>query len=157
MMEEKKTIFDFVSGAFATFGIIIVIFMILTLAVGDAAVGYSSFFEFGRRALSINTLFQLLALSLVIRACRELLLTDRWIRRMSMLIRNTLFFLTITIVIVLFVILCEWFPLSDMTAWTGFLISFALCSSIGVALSRIMEKAENRKMDQALERYKSGR
>ena len=45
MMEEKKTIFDFVSGAFATFGIIIVIFMILTLAV----VRQRDFFFFSKR------------------------------------------------------------------------------------------------------------
>ena len=72
---------------------------------------------------------------------------------MSMLVRNILFFLTITIAIILFVILFQWFPLFDVKAWIGFLVSFVLCSSLAVMVSRIREKAENKEMDQALERY----
>lgn len=33
------------------------------------------------------------------------------------------------------------------------IFSFALCSSLAVVISRIKEKAENQKMDRALERY----
>jgi hypothetical protein len=39
-------------------------------------------------------------------------------------------------------------------AWIGFFASFAICSVVAAFISRIKEKTENLKMDQALERYK---
>ena len=152
-MEEKKTVFEYMSDVFSTFGIIVVIFMALNLVIGEIAFGYSPFFEYGKQALSIKTLLQLFAVSVIIRACREVLLTDRWIRQMSMLVRNILFFVSITITVIFFVIVFQWFPLLDVVAWLGFLISFALCSAVAVVISRMREKAENLKMEQALERY----
>lgn len=154
MMEEKKNVFDYIGELLATFGIIILIFTILVLVIGEAASGYSPFFEYGKSALSISTLFQLLGLSFVISVFRNLLLTDRWIKQTSMLIRNILFFLAITVTIVLFVITFNWFPISDVKAWIGFIISFAVCSSLAVIISRIKENSENRKMEQALDRFK---
>ncbi len=153
-MEEKKNVFDYIGELFATFGIITGIFMILILVIGDLASGYSSFFEYGKQALSINTLFQLLCLSFIISVCRNILLTDRWVRQMSMLVRNILFFLAITVAIIFFVIIFKWFPLFDIKAWIGFIISFAVCSFLAVVISRIRENAENRKMEQALDRFK---
>ena len=99
-MEEKKNVFDYIGELFATFGIITGIFMILILVIGDLASGYSSFFEYGKQALSINTLFQLLCLSFIISVCRNILLTDRWVRQMSMLVRNILFFLAIVVTLI---------------------------------------------------------
>lgn len=153
-MEEKKNVFDYIGELFATFGIITGIFMILILVIGDLASGYSSFFEYGKQALSINTLFQLLCLSFIISVCRNILLTDRWVRQMSMLVRNILFFLAITVAIIFFVIIFKWFPLFDIKAWIGFIISFVVCSFLAVVISRIRENAENRKMEQALDRFK---
>ena len=154
MMEEKKNMFDHISELFATFGIITCIFMILIVVIGDLAYGYSSFFEYGKKALSINTLFQLVGLSFIISVCRNVFLTDRWIRQMSIIVRNILFFLLLIVTIVLFVIMFKWFPISDIKAWVGFIISFAVCSSLGVVIIRIKENSENRKMEQALDRFK---
>lgn len=157
MMEERKTVFDYISGLFATYGIIVVIFAVLDLAVGKEAAGYSTFFAYGNNALGVNTLLQLLLLSVIISVAANLLLSDRWIRRMPMIARNILFFLTITVAIVLFVIVFAWFPLHDPKAWAGFLISFTLCSALAVVISRLRERAENRKMDRALELYRNQR
>lgn len=154
MMEEKKTVFDHISGLFATFGIVVVIFMILVRVIGDAAFGHSLFFEYGSRALPINLLCQWFVLSVFISILKELLFTDRWISRMSMFVRIVLFFLAVTIVIVLFVIVFKWFPLNDVKAWIGFFASFAICSAVAAMISRTKEKAENLKMEQALKRYK---
>lgn len=154
MMEEKKNVFDYISEIFATFGIITGIFMILVLVVGDQALGYSSFFEYGKQALSITTLFQLLGLSFIISVCKNILLTDRWIKQMSMLIRNILFFLAITVAIILFVILFKWFPLFDLLAWIGFIVSFAFCCALAIVVSKIRENSENWKMEQALDKFK---
>ena len=69
--------------------------------------------------------------------------------------RNLAFFLTITTVIVVFIILFAWFPADDISAWIGFVVSFAVCSAIGVLISKLKEKAENKKMAQALERFQN--
>ena len=41
-MEENKTFFNYVSQVFATFGMIVLIFMILSMVVGNLVIGYSS-------------------------------------------------------------------------------------------------------------------
>ena len=64
-------------------------------------------------------------------------------------------FVSVTIAVVVFIIAFKWFPVNDIRAWIGFFISFAICSLFGVLFSRLKEKAENKKMDAALEKYKS--
>ena len=154
-MEENKTLFHTTGAVFTTYGVIVVIFLLLNLILGDAANGYSSLFAYGRGAFSTGTLAELFVLSLLISVCRSVLLTDRWIRTMSMLKRNILFFLTVTVFIVIFVIAFQWFPLQDPLAWVGFIVSFAVCSALGVLISRLREKAENEKMNRALEQYRA--
>ena len=157
MMEDRKTIFTYIGETFATYGIIVFLFVLITAGIGKDAEGYSTFFTFGNRAISLHTLLQLLGLAVVISICRNVLFDDRWIRSMSMLARNVLFFLIITVTIVLFVILFGWFPINDMKAWIGFFISFAVSSTVAVVLSRIRERAENDKMNRALEKYNGGK
>ncbi len=156
-MEDRKTIFTYIGETFATYGIIVFLFVLITAGIGKDAEGYSTFFTFGNRAMSLHTLLQLLGLAVVISVCRNVLFDDRWIRSMSMLARNVLFFLIITVTIVLFVILFGWFPINDMKAWIGFFISFAVSSTVAVVLSRIRERAENDKMNRALEKYNGGK
>ena len=55
-------------------------------------------------------------------------------------------------VYVIFVILFDWFPIDDLSAWAGFALSFAACTAASVAISRLKEKTENKKMEQALGR-----
>ncbi len=37
----------------------------------------------------------------------------------------------------------------------GFLISFAVCSALAILISRLREKAENERMNRALEKYRN--
>ena len=155
MMEDKKSIFYYVSTVFATYGVIILIFVVLNMLIGEDAYGYSSLFEYGGKGLSVSSLIQLFVLSVIICVARNILFSDRWITNLSMLIRNTIFFGLITVVIVVFVLIFRWFPIDDIAAWIGFIVSFAVCSFLGVMISRIREKTENEKMNLALEKYKN--
>ena len=47
--------------------------------------------------------------------------------------------------------------LSDVTAWIGFLLSFVPCMVAGILIFRLRERAENKLMQNALEKFKSGR
>lgn len=156
-MEENKTIFNYISQVFATYGIIIAIFIILGCIVGEESVGYSSLFEYGNQGFSTATLIQLFAVSVVVSIGQILFLTDKWIKNLSIIIRSALFFVAIIIVIAFFVIAFEWFPVDDPKSWFGFLLSFSVCSLIGVVVGILREKMENEKMDQALDRYRKRR
>ena len=152
-MEEKKTLFYDINSLLATYGLIVILFVILQTFVGEGASVFSSLFAYGANGFTKSTLLQLFALSVIITAARILLLSDRLIRRMSMLLRNALFFVTITLSIILFVICFNWFPVTNTAAWIGFFISFGICSAVGIIFSRLRERSEDQKMNRALEEY----
>ena len=50
-MEEKKTIFDYIGQLFATYGIIVAIFLIFGSCIGSLAKGHSSLFPWEKKGL----------------------------------------------------------------------------------------------------------
>ena len=156
-MKEKKTAFTYISQVFATYGIIVTIFILFSLLIGEGTGSYSPLFQLGKAGLTLRTLRQLLLLSAVITFVQVLFLTDRWIKNMSILRRNMLFFVLVFVAIVGMILLFGWFPVNDLLAWVGFLISFVVSMGISVLISRLKERAENRRMEAALEKYQQGR
>ena len=73
---------------------------------------------------------------------------------MALIVRNILFFLTIMIAITVFVIIFGWFPINEVGAWIGFIVSFAVCTAVSAVFMRLEERAENKKMQEALNRLK---
>ena len=152
-MEEKKSLYYYIGRLFTTYGIIVLMFVIITDMIGGHAQGYSTLFELGKRGLTLNTLLQLFALAVIISVCRRILYSDSLIKSMSIIARNIIFFVVITVTITLFVIFFGWFPINDISAWIGFFISFAVSSAVAVIVSRMLERAENNRMNRALEKY----
>lgn len=153
-MEDKKTIFSYISQVFATYGVILFIFIILGITIGDSVREHSSLFELGNQGYSISTLLQLFIFAVIVSVSQIAFLTDKWINKLSFFYRNVLFFGSITVFVIMFAILFHWFPIDDIGAWTGFILSFAICTTIGVIITRLKEQAENRKMEQALDKFK---
>lgn len=156
-MEERKTVFNYISQVFATFGIIVTIFILFSLLIGEGTGAYSTLFALGRAGLGIGTLLELLLLSAIITLVQVLFLTDRWIRNMSIVWRNVLFFLTVLAAIVAMIWLFGWFPVDDLLAWGGFLVSFVLSMGLSILISRLRERAENERMQAALDKYQKDR
>ena len=156
-MEENKNIFDYISQLFATYGVIVGIFIVFTTAIGNGADEYSSLFSYKDAALGIPTLLQLLGLAGLITVSQVIFLTDRVIKGMSMAVRYVLFFITIMLAIIVMVVVFKWFPADDPKAWCGFFISFIVSMFISAFLTRLAEKAENRKMQEALDKFNSRR
>ena len=152
MMENNKTIFTYISQVFATFGIILLLFVLFGLTIGDSTKEYSSLFTLGSQGFSTATILQLFFLAVIISLAQITFLTDRWIQNLALILRNILFFTTVILTIVIFVILFDWFPIDDLSAWAGFALSFAASTAASVAISRLKEKTENKKMEQALGR-----
>ena len=57
------------------------------------------------------------------------------------------------ILIVFMIVAFNWFPVSDMAAWLGFIISYALSMIISLLVTRLKERTENSKMQEALDKY----
>lgn len=48
----------------------------------------------------------------------------------------------------------NWFPISDVKAWAGFVISYTIIMIVRVMITKYREHAENSKMQDALNNYK---
>ena len=154
-MEEKKNIYNYISQMFATFGIIVTIFIIFSLVIGESSGDYSTLFILGKKGLTLGTLAQLLLLAFIITVAQVAFMTDVWIKNMTVVLRNVLFFSSIMVAIVVIVILCGWFPINDIKAWIGFVVSYVVCMVLSVLVSKLRESAENAKMQEALDKYKN--
>ena len=154
-MEENRTVFTDIRQLFATYGIIVCIFIALSPIVGKSTAGYSSLFSLGGQGLSLSTLLQLLMLAAVITAAQIVFLSDRLIRHMPIIPRHVLFFTVIMASIVVMVVLFGWFPVRELSPWIGFLVSYSVSMGISVLVTRLKERAENARMNSALDRYNS--
>lgn len=87
----------------------------------------------GKKGLSMSTLLQLFVLAMIISVGQIIFFT-----------------------MVFFCCAFSWFPISEVKSWIGFIVSFSVCTLIGIVVCRMKEKAENKKMAQALQTIKSG-
>ncbi|NLZ26635.1 MAG: hypothetical protein GX884_03545 [Chloroflexi bacterium] len=152
-MESKKTIFNYISDVFTMYGVIVSVYILLSLIVGDYVGELSSLFRLGSAGLSTATLLQLLLLASIIVIAQNIFLADRWIKNMTVVLRNVLFFLTIMVATAVLIVLFDWFPVNDLKAWGGFFLSFTVSTLISGLISRLKERAENDSLQAALEKY----
>ena len=153
-MDDNKNIFDYIKQLFTSFGIVVLLFIAINIIIGNEAGSVSSLFALGAKGLSTATLLQLLFLVLIITAAQNIFLSDLVIKNMALVVRNILFFATIMAAITIFAVVFGWFPLNNVAAWIGFIVSFAFCSVISSVIMRLEENAENKKMQDALNRLK---
>lgn len=153
-MDDNKNIFDYIKQLFTSFGIVVLLFIAINIIIGNEAGSVSSLFSLGAKGLSTATLLQLLFLVLIITAAQNIFLSDLVIKNMALVVRNILFFATIMAAITVFAVVFGWFPLNNVAAWIGFIVSFAFCSVISSVIMRFEENAENKKMQDALNRLK---
>ena len=153
-MDDNKNIFDYIKQLFTSFGIVVLLFIAINIIIGNEAGSVSSLFSLGAKGLSTATLLQLLFLVLIITVAQNIFLSDLVIKNMALVVRNILFFATIMAAITIFAVVFGWFPLNNVAAWIGFIVSFAFCSVISSVIMRLEENAENKKMQDALNRLK---
>ena len=153
-MEEKKTVFNYISQLFAIYGVVTVIFVVINLIIGNEAGSVSTLFSLGSTGLSTRTLIQLFILVVIVTVDDNIFLTDLVIKNMPLVLRNILFFAVILVTITVFAAVFGWFPLDNIGSWIGFIVSFSVCAAVSSILMRMEEKAENKKMQDALNRLK---
>ncbi len=153
-MENKPTILKYLSKVFMIYGITTVILNIFTLIFGDKAKEMSTIFSFGGNALGVKTSMEFLLATIILVSIENLFMTDAVIKKMKMPVRICLMFVSIFAVVTLFVAIFAWFPTDMALPWILFIICFAVCSAVSTLVSAISERQENKKLEDALKRYK---
>ena len=152
-MEEKKSIFNYISQTFATYGIMVTIFMTFSFLIGESTEGISSLFILGKDGLTIATLTELLLLAFIITILQNVFLTDQLIKNMSIILRNTLFLITVLTVIITMIFVFKWFPADSVMAWIGFIVCYLISMGISILVIRLKENTENKRMQSALDKF----
>ena len=150
---EQKTLFNYIAQFFTTYGVMVVVFLLFDICIGNSCRDYSTLFKLGAEGLTTHTLLELLFLAVIITVSQIIFMTDKLIKNMKIITRNVIFISLIFAAIVVFVIVFKWFPVDDIRSWIGFIISFSISMSVSLIITRYVEKSENRKMQDALERY----
>ena len=103
-MEDKKTVFNYIGQMFSIYGVMIMIFIVINLIIGNEAGSVSTLFSLGSAGLSMATLLELFLLVLIVTAAQNIFLTDILIKNLALIVRNILFFATILIAITAFAV-----------------------------------------------------
>ena len=153
-MEEKKTIFDYLAQVLLIFGFAMLMLNIFCLIFGDSAKGFSAMFELGSKGVPVNVAFQFLCVSILTVGARFVFFTDIFIKEMPVLLRTVCMLTIIVMLIVVFAAMFHWFPVGMWEPWAMFFLCFGISFLGSYAVTRIKEKAENKRMEEALKRLK---
>ena len=138
------------------YGITVLILNIFCLIFGADAQTVSTIFSLGSGGIAVSTSLQFLGAIVLIIILRFVLMTDRIIKKMPLAARIITMFAGVLAVMVGFIFAFGWFPVTNVTAWIMFGICFVLSCSISTFISVLAEKQENKKLEEALKRFKEG-
>lgn len=153
-MKRKDDVFRYLGQILTIFGLTVIFISVFCYIFGEDAKPYSSFFEMGKQGLTVETLAQLLLMSVLITTLRFILFTDGLISRISLAIRTCLMFFFVVLMIALFAFWFGWFPVNMLKAWGAFFACFAACSFVSAYLMAWKTDRENKEMEEALRRLK---
>lgn len=153
-MEKRKTIFDYLAQVLIVFGFAMLVMNLFCLAFGDSAKNFSAMFKLGVQGIPIETVFQFLFISALITAVRFIFFTDIFIKKMPIWLRTFCMLASVIIIIASFIITFHWFPINMWQPWAMFFVCFIISFLGSYLIMIIKEKAENRRMAEALQRLK---
>ena len=153
-MEEKRTIFDYLAQVMILFGFTILILNIFCLAFGDSAKGISALFALGAQGVPASVSFQFLCVSILITGARYVFFTDQVIKKMPVWLRCICMLTFTVILIAVFTVVFHWFPADMWQPWLMFFCCFGVCFVGSFLFVTLKEKAENKRMEEALRRLK---
>lgn len=155
-MEEKKTIFDYLTQVMVIFGFSVFILNVFCIAFGNSAKDFSAIFELGSQGISVKIIFQFLCISILITGIRFLFFTDIFIKKMQIWLRTICMLIAVVLVITAFVIMFGWFPVDMWQPWAMFFICFGISVFGSYCVMVTKEKLENKQLEDALRRLKEG-
>ncbi len=156
-MEKKHSLFSYLAQVFMIYGITNILLNVFALLVGDNAKALSTIFRLGSDGVGVATCIEFLIAMFIIVGIQYLFTSDYMMKRIHSIVRTALLFGLSIITIIVFVILFGWFPKDEPLAWIMFAVCFLLSFGVSVVVSSAYERSENRKMAEALKKYKEGK
>ncbi len=154
-MDRKIGLLGYLSQVFTIYGITTLLLNCFCLLFGDEEKNVSSIFSLGDQGVAIATSFQFfLAIALII-VLRFVFMTDIIIKKMPLALRIIALFSGVLAVMVGFIFAFDWFPVTELLAWILFSVCFVLSCLISTLVSILYEKQENKKLEEALKRFKA--
>lgn len=153
-MEERKTIFDYLMQVMVIFGFSMMAMMCFTMLFGESAKEISALFSLGDKGLSVEIMAQFLGLSAIVVLLQYLFFTDRLIKKMSEVMRCICMVILILLIMSLFIIIFQWFPVDMWQPWVLFILCFIICFAVSTFLAILKTKLENKRLEQGLENMK---
>ena len=153
-MNKNFSVLKFLSQVFTIYGITTGLLNIFCILFGASAREFSSIFSLGNSGIGVKTSFQFFIALTIITALKFIFMTDLLIKKMPLAARIIALFLGAFATIIIFILAFDWFPANLPLAWAMFIICFAVNTTVSTAISVMAEKNENRRLDEALKRYK---
>lgn len=154
-MEEKKNIFDYLAQVLIVFGFTMLTMNVFCLAFGNSAKKFSAMFALGSEGIPIEVTFQFLGIAILIVGVRFVFFTDICIKQMPIWLRTIGMLLAVVVIISVFIVAFQWFPVNMWQPWAMFFLCFAISFLGSYLVMLIKERTENRQMAEALQRLKS--
>lgn len=153
-MEKKNGVIGYLSQVFIIYGITALLLTVFCMVFGAEAKDLSTMFALGGQGVPVSTMLEfLLAIALIV-ALRKIFMTDMLFKNMSLVWRMIAMFAGCLAVTAAFIIVCGWFPVTDVQAWIMFFGCFAISCFISTMISVLAERQENKKFEEALRRFK---
>ena len=153
-MKEKSTILDYLAQVLIVFGFMMLVLNVFCLAFGNSAKDFSAMFELGNQGIPVKIAFQFLCVSALNVGIRFIFFTDVIIKKMPIWLRTICMLVSGVIIIAVFIMVFHWFPANMWQPWAMFFICFGISFLGSYFVMIIKEKAENRRMEEALQRLK---
>ena len=153
MKEKIKYLNWLVKEIMASFAGGVVTLGVMSCLMGDIGEKVSPIFSLGKAGISIDTLAQFLLLAVFAVIVKDVFMTDRWIKNMSVFLRKSLYFFVIVLGVFVMSRLFKWFPADAARAWIAFGIFFSVAMVFITILTRTKEITENNKLQEALEEF----
>ena len=153
-MDKNFSLLKYLSQVFMIYGITTGLLNIFCILFGKSAHGLSTIFSLGNAGVSVATSFQFLLAVAIVVGLRLIFTTDIFIKKMPIAARIIAMFAGAFATILVFIFAFDWFPADMPIAWIMFIVCFAISCIVSTAISVLAEKQENRRLEEALKRYK---
>lgn len=148
-----KKIFQLINETVLVFGLLMLVFFILSLAIGDSAKEASSLFVYGSDSISLAAIFQLLMLSLCVTILNAAVNSNFMIKIMPRIPRLIILFVLIFMILVFMILKFQWFSADQQLPWVLTAIAFVFSFTASTVTVFLKEKEENKKMTEALNSF----
>lgn len=153
-MDRNFSVLKYLSQVFMIYGITTGLLNIFCIVFGTSAHDVSTIFSLENSGIGVATSLQFLLAVSVIVGLRAIFMTDILIKKMPIVVRIIAMFIGVFTTIIIFIFLFGWFPADVPLAWIIFIVCFIVSCTVSTLISVLAEKQENRRLEEALKRYK---